>query len=68
METVKICRIRCKLCGDVLEYTNRSDSDMGPGRVMLCGCGLVGLDPSSVNYRVLAVPPATLEDVEDLSE
>lgn len=64
----RICRVRCKLCGTILEWKNRSKNDPGPGRVMYCQCGALGLDPSACLYRVLVKPPASFDDVEDLSE
>lgn len=60
----RLCRVRCKLCGAVMEYRNRSKQDRGPGRPMMCSCGKVGLDPSACFYRVLGEP----EHYEDLSE
>lgn len=58
----KVCRIRCRCCGDVLEYINQSKTEHG--RLMLCSCRKVGLDPAASMYRTLGNP----EDVEDLSE
>lgn len=60
----KVCRVRCKLCGTVLEYVNRSKQDNGLGSALMCDCGKVGLDPSACLYRVLGDP----ENYEDLSE
>lgn len=62
MKYYRVCRIRCKSCGTVLEYYNRSKSDRGPGYPTMCRCGKVGLDPSACAYRILGEP------FEDLSE
>jgi len=64
----KVCRIKCKHCGDILEYENKSKEDNGPGSPLVCSCGRAGLDPSAVLYRVMAFPPGTMDDIEDLSE
>lgn len=58
----KVCRVRCRLCGDVLEHVNQSKTERS--RLMLCSCRKVGLDPAAILYRILGNP----EDMEDLSE
>ncbi len=58
----RVCRVRCRSCGEVLEYRNQSKSDQGPGRAMTCPCGKTGLDPSASLYRVFG------NDFDDLSE
>lgn len=63
----KVCRIRCRKCGDVIEHINHTKTD-NYHRLKYCSCGAIGLDPSAMMYRVLATPPATLNDYEDLSE
>ena len=63
----KICRVRCLRCGDVLEYENKNKED-NPPFVLQCSCMRVALDPSATLYRILAIPPGTPEDYEDLSE
>lgn len=60
----KVCRVRCKRCGTVLEYVNRSRQDNGLGSALMCSCGKVGLDPSACLYRILG----DRENYEDLSE
>lgn len=60
----RICRLRCKCCGTVLEWKNRSKDDWGPGYALYCQCGKVGLDPSAAAYRILG----DKENWEDLSE
>ena len=60
----KVCRLRCKRCGSVMEYHNRAKDDLGTRYPMMCSCGKVGLDPSACDYRILGNP----EDWEDLSE
>lgn len=59
----RICRVRCKCCGDILEYINKSKNDNFDG-MLVCSCGKVSLDPSAVMYRVIGSP----SDYEDLSE
>lgn len=60
----KVCRVRCKQCGTILEYVNRSKQDNGLGSALMCDCGKVGLDPSACLYRILG----DRENYEDLSE
>lgn len=64
----KVCRVRCKHCGDVLEYENESKRDNGPCIVMKCKCGRIGMDAASLAYRVMVFPLGTFDDPEDLSE
>ena len=64
----RVCRVRCKLCGSVIEWRNKSKSDGGPGRVLYCQCGMVGMAPSAYCHQIVLVVPATLDDVEDLFE
>lgn len=63
MTYYRVCRVRCKCCGDVLEHINRTKqhdfNDM-----MTCSCGRVQLDPAPLMYRILGDPA----DYEDLSE
>lgn len=59
----KVCRVRCKRCGDVLEHVNQSKEDNYP-RVLFCSCGQVGLDPSASLYRIQGEPGS----FDDLSE
>ena len=58
----KVCRVRCKRCGDVLEHVNRSKNELST--LMTCSCGKVALDPSPLFHRILGND----EDYEDLSE
>lgn len=60
----KVCRVKCKHCGDVLEYVNQSKEDNGPRLMMVCKCGRIGLDAAALAYRVMGAD----EDFEDLSE
>jgi len=64
METkyYKVCRVKCLRCGDVLETVNQTKQSSG--RLMLCSCKKVGLDPSAFMFRILG----NEEDYEDLSE
>ena len=59
----RVCRIRCKCCGDVLERTFQT-KEMKSYDMQWCQCGKVALDPHVVAYRVIGYP----EDYEDLSE
>ena len=63
LKYTKVCRIRCRHCSTVLEWVNRSKEDNGSGRVMMCKCGKVGLDPSASLYRILGYQ----EDWDNLS-
>lgn len=58
----KVCRVKCLLCGDVLERVNQTKQDNG--HLMMCRCKKVGLDPSASMFRILGSP----EHYEDLSE
>ena len=60
----KVCRVRCKCCGDVLEYENQSKKEQGTPAPLYCSCGKVALDPSATMYRILGSP----NDYEDTSE
>ena len=60
----RICRLRCRHCGSVMEWRNRSKDDRGPGYPMMCQCKKVGFDPSACFYRILG----NETDWEDLSE
>lgn len=63
MKFYKICRIRCKCCGDILEYINRSKDDRS-GVLRFCSCKKVGLDAAACMYRILGES----KHYEDLSE
>lgn len=67
LQYYRVCRVRCKLCGTVLEWRNRSKDDRGPRRVMYCQCGSVGMDPAACMFRILVKPPASFDDVEEFS-
>lgn len=58
----RVCRVRCRGCGDILEYRNKTKADNGPARALMCRCGTTGLDPSASLYRIMG------NDFEDLSE
>lgn len=62
MKYYKVCRVRCRLCGDVLVHENKSKTERNS--LMLCSCRKTGLDPAAVMYRILGYPEA----YEDLSE
>lgn len=49
----RICRVQCCTCKSILEYRNQSKSDRGPGRMMVCSCGRVALDPAASMYRIV---------------
>lgn len=57
MEKVITNKIRCKLCGDVIESKYRHDSKM-------CSCKAVGVDGGTDYIR----RTGNLEDFEELSE
>lgn len=57
----RVCRVRCKHCGEVLEHTFHT-KEMNSCRMRWCGCGKTALDPHPVAYRILG------DDYEDLSE
>ncbi len=59
----RICRVKCKCCGDVLEYVNLTKNDTGSA-LLRCSCGKVALDPSPIMYRIIGASV----DYEDLSE
>lgn len=61
MKQYKICRVRCKKCGDILEQGTATRA----GGLMRCQCGAVGLDPDELAPRVLA---ESRDAFEDLSE
>ena len=59
----RVCRVRCKCCGDVLEQVNITKDDNSSGLIR-CSCGKVALDPSPIMYRIIGASV----DYEDLSE
>lgn len=59
----KVCRVRCLLCGDVLEHENETTQD-NSSRALWCSCGKTMLDPAASFYRICG--PA--RQFEDLSE
>lgn len=59
----RICRVKCKCCGDVLEHINRT-KEQKSHQMMTCSCGKVQLDPHIFAYRIIGFT----EDYEDLSE
>lgn len=68
LQHYRICRLRCRQCGSIIEWENQSKDDRGPGRVLYCQCGKVGLDPAAYLHRILVKTPATFDDIEELSE
>lgn len=68
LQYYRVCRVRCRLCGTIVEWRNRSKNDSGPGRILYCQCGKVGLDPAALMPRILVMLPATFDDVEQLFE
>ena len=59
----RVCRVKCKRCGDVLEHINHT-KEFNSHRMMYCSCGKVALDPAVTMFRILGEP----SDYEDLSE
>ena len=45
-------KVRCKKCGDIIEYKDRSDASYR-GRPLLCKCGAVELDITGGFSRIL---------------
>ena len=68
LQYYRVCRLRCRLCGSIVEWKNRSKEDCGPGRILYCKCGKVGMDPAACHPRIMALFPATLDDLEPLFE
>ena len=63
MEYLKVCRIACKHCGEVLEREYTGPGDYA-GPVMWCSCGKVGLDPAPYFWKAYG----DIEDYEILHE
>lgn len=59
MKQYKICRIRCKKCGDVLEHDNATRA----AEILRCQCGAVGLDPDDLAPRIIAESRGAFEDL-----
>ncbi|MBR2861583.1 MAG: hypothetical protein IKB86_07075 [Clostridia bacterium] len=57
MEYLKICRIACKHCGEILERFYSDPSDYA-GPIMWCSCGKVGLNPAPYFWKAYG-------DIED---
>ena len=64
---LKVCRVRCKLCGDVLERTYQSRKDYG-GQMFWCSCGNLGLDPDPVLWRIGYHQKDSYEILHELAE
>ncbi len=60
----KVCRVRCKHCGNTLEYINETKDDNALA-MRWCSCGEVGLDPSATMYRIVTKPGAEYEDLSE---
>lgn len=58
----KVCWVRCKLCGDVLEHVNRSKNELST--MLTCSCGQVSLDPSPLFHRIIG-DEGTYEDLSE---
>jgi len=59
----KICRVKCRRCGNILEHRNRTKAD-NHFHILRCSCGKVGLDSAAIGYRIVGNP----SDYEDFSE
>lgn len=59
MKQYKICRVRCKRCGDVLEHDNATRTE----KMLRCQCGAVGLDPDALAPRIIAESRGAFEDL-----
>lgn len=68
LQHYRIYRLRCRRCGSIIEWENRSKDDRGPGRVLYCQCGKVGMDPAAWLPRIIVSSPATFDDVEQFFE
>lgn len=64
----RVCRVQCRRCGTIIEWRSKTKTDGGPDRTIYCQCGGVGMSPSAYARRIVIVPPATIWDVEELSE
>lgn len=59
----KKCRVRCELCGDVLEYKNKTKQD-NSSTAIWCSCKKTMLDASAYLYQIGGNPV----EYDDLSE
>lgn len=51
---VRICRVRCNSCGQILEWKAHSRTDCAPGMIV-CNCRKIGLCPAASLYRIAAL-------------
>ncbi len=63
MKFLRVCKVRCKHCGDILGREYASSSEHG-GPLTMCTCGKIGFDPGPICWRVLG----EMEDLETLFE
>ncbi len=63
MKFLRVCKVRCKHCGDVLGKEYSSPNQHG-GPMTVCSCGKIGFDPDPVIWRALGRE----EDLEKLFE
>lgn len=64
IEYYTLCRLTCKLCGDVIERTYKSSEDYGGG-METCSCGAFSFDPHPLWPRLLRqkdVDPSNCEE------
>lgn len=66
MKTYRICRVRCKKCGDILEHENKTYPTRA--ELQFCTCGSVGLDPDNLAYRIIAESRDVFEDLSQMEE
>lgn len=63
MKFLKICKVRCKKCGDILGREYEDPNERG-GPMAFCSCGAIGFDPDPILWKVAGC----IEDCEKLFE
>ena len=60
---IRICRVRCRRCGDLLEYIHKSKTET-PHMLLVCTCKAIIVDPDPISTRVIGND----EDYEELHD
>jgi hypothetical protein len=49
---IRICRVKCNRCGDVLEYEHKCKTET-PHVLLTCTCRTITIDPAPMSARIL---------------
>lgn len=49
---IRVCRVKCNRCGDILEYKHKSKWET-PHVLLMCRCKAITIDPAPMSMRIL---------------